>query len=61
MDDRNRTPLHLAASKGRQDVADVLIESGANLHARDVNNYRPMDMATDPLIRQRLTAKTEAT
>ncbi len=30
-----RTPLHIAAEKGKLDVVQLLIESGANIEAQD--------------------------
>ena len=40
-----RTPLHLAAYKGHQDMVDELIEEGAIIGARDITNRSPLHWA----------------
>ena len=37
IDVRNRTPLHLAAEKNRVEIARVLINNGADIHARAIS------------------------
>ena len=41
----NETPLHIAAFKGRADVANVLVGRGAYLNARNNYRYTPLDYA----------------
>ncbi len=46
-DARGRTPLHIAAYLGHRAIADLLLVSGADLHARSRNelNNQPLHMA----------------
>lgn len=39
------TPLHYAACEGNQEVADILIKNGANVHAINKRNHTPRDAA----------------
>ena len=43
----NRTPLHLAVMRGYQDIMRLLIEAGANKHAKDVDENTPLHMASE--------------
>uniref|UniRef100_A0A5S6QKX3 Poly [ADP-ribose] polymerase n=1 Tax=Trichuris muris TaxID=70415 RepID=A0A5S6QKX3_TRIMR len=45
VDGRNSTPLHFAAGYNRFDVVKFLVESGANLHARDKGGLEPLHNA----------------
>ncbi|KAJ6658530.1 hypothetical protein lerEdw1_019917 [Lerista edwardsae] len=38
------TPLHKAASEGREDCIRVLIEAGADVHAKDAEGQEPIDL-----------------
>ncbi|CDW57235.1 tankyrase 1 [Trichuris trichiura] len=42
---RNSTPLHFAAGYNRLEVVKYLVESGANLHARDKGGLEPLHNA----------------
>lgn len=44
-DEREWTPLMVAAFNGHEDVARMLITHGANVHARDVGGYTPLHWA----------------
>lgn len=48
------TPLHVAARTGNHDVAKLLLENGAVVDAEDINGRSPLDMATDPKVKQLL-------
>lgn len=37
------TPLHLAACKGLLSCVKVLVQNGANVHARDTVGCKPID------------------
>ena len=37
-----RTPLHIAAAQGRNNVVDYLMRHGAGVHVKDVNNESPL-------------------
>ena len=39
------TPLHYAACEGNQEIADILIKNGANVHAINKRNHTPRDAA----------------
>ncbi|KAK7909906.1 hypothetical protein WMY93_014590 [Mugilogobius chulae] len=43
--DSGQTPLHVAAAQGQIDYAQILLEAGANLFARDHSGLLPLDMA----------------
>jgi len=43
--DRNATALHLAAEGGRRDVAELLLDSGANVQLRDNMGFTALDLA----------------
>nr|DBA29499.1 TPA: hypothetical protein GDO54_009722 [Pyxicephalus adspersus] len=38
------TPLHQAAREGLEDCLAILVENGANVHAKDVHGYQPIDL-----------------
>jgi hypothetical protein len=40
------TPLHAASAKGRLDCAEMLIEAGANVHAKNGQGKKPLDVAS---------------
>ena len=42
--DANVTMLHLAIREGAEATAKLLVERGANLHAKDAHGKTPMDM-----------------
>lgn len=44
-DERNWTPLMIAAANGKTNLAKILIHSGARLTARDVNGFTPLHWA----------------
>jgi hypothetical protein len=43
--EQGRTPLHLALSRQRYDILDLLIELGADMEAEDVNGHTALAMA----------------
>uniref|UniRef100_A0A3P9KA64 Uncharacterized protein n=1 Tax=Oryzias latipes TaxID=8090 RepID=A0A3P9KA64_ORYLA len=43
--DRGQTPLHLAASTGLLDCAEILVNAGADVSAKDNRGYTPLDLA----------------
>jgi ankyrin repeat protein len=38
-----RTPLHIAASEGQLPIVKLLVEAGADIHARDRWSNTPLD------------------
>lgn len=44
-DDRDRTPLHLAAKAGQTECVAVLLERKANVHAMDADGNTPLHLA----------------
>ena len=46
-DNMGNTLLHLAAVNGRVDVAQVLLDAGADVNARDNDGYTPVKVAMD--------------
>ncbi|XP_061566156.1 ankyrin repeat domain-containing protein 53 [Cololabis saira] len=40
-----QTPLHLAASEGFLDCAEILVKAGADVLAKDSNGHTPLDLA----------------
>merc|ERR1719187_3121070 len=42
----NRTPLHIACVAGHKAVVKLLLERGADVNARDVHDWTPLDEAT---------------
>lgn len=47
VDKRMKTPLHLAASHDRHHLAEILLQNGADVHARSVRYYRATNSKTD--------------
>ncbi|RHY55119.1 hypothetical protein DYB38_008080 [Aphanomyces astaci] len=45
-----RTPLHIAASDGNAEVVKLLIQAGANCHAKDRWGVTPLDCAKDAVV-----------
>jgi ankyrin repeat protein len=45
-DDDHATPLHLAARNGKHEFIQVLLNHGANVHARDKWSRTPFDVAS---------------
>jgi ankyrin repeat protein len=45
-DDDHATPLHLAARNGKREFIQVLLNHGANVHARDKRSQTPFDVAS---------------
>jgi ankyrin repeat protein len=43
----HRTPLHLAASKGKMEMVKILVENGANLEATNSNDKTPLYSAIE--------------
>lgn len=39
------TPLHLAASEGLLDCAEILVQAGADVLAQDSAGHTPLDLA----------------
>lgn len=42
----HETPLHHAAKSMRVEMIEILVEFGANIHARDQYDRRPVDYTT---------------
>lgn len=42
--DSGQTPLHLAASEGFMDCAEILVQAGADVLAKDSMGHTPLDM-----------------
>jgi len=55
-DARGRTALMIAAEGGRADIANLLLERGADPALRDKAGKRAADLTTVSLLRERLTA-----
>ena len=47
-DEWGSTPLHYAALKGHKEVAELLIDKGADVHAKGDDGKTPIDFATHP-------------
>ncbi len=43
-------PIHLAANEGRADVVEVLLEHGADVHAKTYYGHAPLHIAANPYI-----------
>ena len=41
----NRTPLHHAAIEDQKEIVELLIDNSADVNAKDVNGYTPLDWA----------------
>lgn len=48
LDQKRRTPLHLAASRGNELAARLLIRQGANIHIKDYREHTPLSCAITP-------------
>ena len=46
-DEEGLTPLHLAASWGHKEVAELLIANGADVNAKDNQGRTPLDVAIE--------------
>ncbi len=44
-DDFNRTPLHMAASRGKVEIAKILIDAGANVNVQNEWDNTPLHLA----------------
>ena len=42
INDKSRTPLHVAAHHGQQEIVQLLLRSGAEVNAGEVANWRPL-------------------
>src|SRR5947209_5387657 len=42
LDPASRTPLHIAASLGKADYAQVLLDNGADVNAKDKQGWTPL-------------------
>jgi serine/threonine-protein phosphatase 6 regulatory ankyrin repeat subunit B len=47
IDTRHNTPLHMAASAGHDDVIRILLQAGADPHARNRKSQTPYDVASE--------------
>ena len=46
-DNSNSTPLHLASQKGLTEIAEILIQNGANLNCKETHkNLTPLHIST---------------
>jgi ankyrin repeat protein len=45
MDDKQETPLHIAARKGNREILELLLTNGADLNAQNSYGYTPLHMA----------------
>lgn len=52
-----RTPLHWAAAKGNEDVAELLIGQGADVNAKDEKGRTPLHYIDDKDTAELLIAK----
>ncbi|KAL0638588.1 Notch [Maublancomyces gigas] len=48
LDEKQRTPLHLAASRGNELAARLMIRKGANIHLKDYRGHTPLSRAIAP-------------
>lgn len=46
-DKHNRTPLHLAAARGKSEIVKLLVLLGCNLHAKDISGKSAADIAVE--------------
>ena len=44
-DDDGRTPLHLVAGIGHNEITELLIAKGADVNAKDKRSFTPLDEA----------------
>ncbi|XP_055304811.1 26S proteasome non-ATPase regulatory subunit 10-like [Sitodiplosis mosellana] len=44
-DEKGRTPLHVAAWRGRDEMVKILIDHGANVNFKDANGWTPIKVA----------------
>ncbi len=52
--EKMRTPLHMASHANDQDIVRLLLNSCADLHRKDDDGLRPVDMCTDPKVKTML-------
>jgi len=52
-----QTPLHVAASRDQQEIAQLLIEHGALIDAPDEYGYKPVDFAKNDVMKNLLLGK----
>lgn len=59
-DKAQQTPLHLAASRWAVEVAEILIEHGAEINAQDVQGKTPLQIIyTHNIYSKKINAKKE--
>lgn len=55
VDECLQTPLHFAAQCGRPNLAELLVQAGANLSALDTDGLTPAECCDDPELQEKLT------